>query len=97
MKLVRRSCEEPRLLGPGDQQLLRKRHTIQAQLHAQVATSHHEGLGLGDDAVDVGQSLRVIRQPGLKTMAAGSACFFGGCALCPLACHVGQRLLFSTL
>ena len=49
--------KEPRLLGTCDQQLLREGHAVQAQLHAQVAPGHHEGLGLGDDAIDVGQGL----------------------------------------
>ena len=34
-----------------------KGHAVQAQLHAQVAPGHHEGLGLGNDAIDVGQGL----------------------------------------
>ena len=49
--------KEPRLLGTCDQQLLRERHAVQAQLHSKVPPGHHEGLGFGDDAIDVGQSL----------------------------------------
>ena len=45
------------LFGSLDQQLLREGHAVQAQLHAQVAARHHEGLGLGDDALDVGEGL----------------------------------------
>ena len=74
------------VLGFADEQFLGEGHSLQLQLHAQVATSHHQRLGLGDDAVDVGQSLRLIRPPESKTMAAGFACVFCCCALGPLAC-----------
>ena len=49
----------PNLLGTLDQQLLRKGHTIQAQLDTQITTCHHKRLGFGDNALDVGESLRV--------------------------------------
>ena len=45
------------LFGSLNQQLLREGHTVQAQLHPQIAARHHEGLGLGDDTLNVGEGL----------------------------------------
>ena len=47
----------PSGLGLSDQQLLREGHPFEFQLDAQIPTCHHERLGLGNDAIDVGQCL----------------------------------------
>ena len=51
------SHEESGLFGSRNEQLLRKGHAVEAQLNAQVASGHHQGLRLGDDALNVGQGL----------------------------------------
>mmetsp|Transcript_32173 Transcript_32173/g.86170 ORF Transcript_32173/g.86170 Transcript_32173/m.86170 type:complete len:225 (-) Transcript_32173:371-1045(-) len=48
------------LLGSLDKQLLREGHTIQAQLHPQVASCDHQCLGLLDDPLDVDERLRLL-------------------------------------
>mmetsp|Transcript_59736 Transcript_59736/g.139785 ORF Transcript_59736/g.139785 Transcript_59736/m.139785 type:complete len:331 (-) Transcript_59736:237-1229(-) len=45
------------LLGPLDQQLLRKGYAAKAELDSQITTCNHQGLAFGDDALDVGESL----------------------------------------
>lgn len=48
------------LLGALDEQLLCEGHSVQTQLHTQITTGHHQGLGLGDDALNVGEGLGTL-------------------------------------
>lgn len=52
--------KQPCLLGTLDEEFLREGHTVQAQLHAEITTCHHECLGLRDDALDVGEGLQML-------------------------------------
>mmetsp|Transcript_59734 Transcript_59734/g.139772 ORF Transcript_59734/g.139772 Transcript_59734/m.139772 type:complete len:265 (-) Transcript_59734:403-1197(-) len=52
--------EKALVLGLSDEVFLRKWHPLELQLDAQVSPGHHQSLGLGDDAVDVGQGLGLL-------------------------------------
>mmetsp|Transcript_79757 Transcript_79757/g.165717 ORF Transcript_79757/g.165717 Transcript_79757/m.165717 type:complete len:255 (-) Transcript_79757:736-1500(-) len=58
--LRRRDDEEACFLGFRDEQLLSEGHPVHTKLDAQISSSDHQGLALGDDAIDVGEGLRLL-------------------------------------
>mmetsp|Transcript_32173 Transcript_32173/g.86169 ORF Transcript_32173/g.86169 Transcript_32173/m.86169 type:complete len:226 (-) Transcript_32173:1661-2338(-) len=58
--LRRSDDKETCIFRPYDQKFLCKRNALHTQLDAKISPRHHQRLRLGDDAIDVGQSLRLL-------------------------------------
>mmetsp|Transcript_59735 Transcript_59735/g.139777 ORF Transcript_59735/g.139777 Transcript_59735/m.139777 type:complete len:207 (-) Transcript_59735:859-1479(-) len=52
--------EQASILGSPDQKLLSERNPFELQLHSKISPCHHQGLRLGDDAINVCQGLRLL-------------------------------------